>query len=153
MSGRNQRSRIGMNARSRASSEFWPVSPLGIASDVRSFPEDHETMRQFNLEPGKWLSPLFLARELYSFIQHSYLFSQRFPSATTIRFRCEWTGLLEREIRDHDSMADYLPGRMARVDNRVTTGRWPIECVRNQWPEIASALGGPLIRLFDPTFD
>jgi hypothetical protein len=133
--------------------EFWRISPTGIASDVRDFPEDHENFRQLNLEPGRWFSPLLMARELYSLTQHAYLFSERFSSAATVQFRCEWTGLLEREIRDHEPMADYLPGKMARVDSRVTTGEWPVSAVRMEWPEIASALGAPVIRLFDPNFD
>lgn len=133
--------------------EFWRVSPTGLTSDARTYFEDSDNARRLNREPGKWFSPLFITRRLYSLIQHAYLLSEKFISAEAVQFQCEWTGLLERALRDHDDMADWLPGKISRVDTRVTTGEWPISAVRMQWPEIASVLGGPVMRLFDPTFD
>jgi hypothetical protein len=132
--------------------EFWRISSNGLASDVRSFPEDHESFQIYQLEPGKWFSPILMARELYSLIQHAYLLSQQFTSSAKVEFRCEWTGLSERQIGDWGSGASFPEG-MARVDTCVTSGEWSIDDVRMRWPEIASALGGRVVRLFAPNFD
>lgn len=133
--------------------ELWRASPDGLFSDTRGYAEDFITFNDPRLKPGKWFSPLFMTRALYSLIQHAYLFSENYPAGTMIEFRCEWTGLLERELKDHDPMADWLPGKAAHVDRRITAGEWPLEQVRMQWPEIASELAGPVMRLFDPNFD
>lgn len=136
-----------------SSTELWRLSPMAIASDVRILPEDHERVRQVGLEPGKWFSPLFMTRQLYALIQHAYLFSLRLSSVVSVQFQCEWSGLAERELRDPDYMPGEWRGRIARINRRTTRGEWPIDRVRMHWPEIASQLGGPVIRLFDPTFD
>jgi hypothetical protein len=144
---------VALPEREFQTAEFWRVSPHGLASDVRTFHEDHESFKQFGLDSGKWFSPFLMVRSLYSLTQHAYLFSQKFASSTTVQFRCEWMGLLEREIRDPEHTTEWPPGKMARVDGRVTTGEWPIGDVAMKWPEIVSALGGPVVRLFDPNFD
>jgi len=133
--------------------ELWRASPNGLFSDVRGYTEDFFHSSDSRLKPGKWFSPLFMTRALYALIQHAYLFSENYPTGTMIEFRCEWSGLLERELKDHDPMVDWLPGKIAHVNRRITTGEWPLEEVRMQWPEIASELAGPVMRLFDPTFD
>jgi hypothetical protein len=132
--------------------EFWRASPDGLISDVRSHPEDYLNLKIDGEINKRWFSPLFMTRRLYSLIQHAYLFSEKFQSPQFVEFRCEWTGLLDREMRDHEPMVDWGGGKIARVDGRVTWGTWPVNDVRMQWPEIASSLGGPILRLFDPTF-
>jgi len=133
--------------------EFWRACPEGLVTDARSYSEDHKDTRQWNNTLNNWFSPLFMTRRLYALIKHAEFLASKFSSAVSVEFRCEWTGLVGRELRDHDPMADWLPGKIARVDGRVTSGEWEIDAVRMQWPEIASALGGPILRLFDPTFD
>ncbi|MGO8869012.1 MAG: hypothetical protein ACLQME_21195 [Alphaproteobacteria bacterium] len=133
--------------------DFWRISPTGLVSDIRSHFEDREDFLKRGLEPGKWFWPFFLTRRLAEVVIHSYVFSQRFASAESVEFRCEWSGLLERVISDPEPMVHWLPGKIARVDHRVTIGEWPAKSLANEWPEIVSALGGPVMRLFDSTFD
>jgi hypothetical protein len=99
------------------------------------------------------LAILFLTRRLAEIVIHAQVYSQRFASVESVEFRCEWSGLLERELRDPDPTIHWPRGRIARVDHRVTVGQWPVRVLANNWPEIESALGGPVIRLFHPTFD
>jgi hypothetical protein len=133
--------------------EFWRMSPSGLVTNIRPHFEDNEEFRQRGLEPGKWFWPFFLTRRLAEFVIHAHVFSQRFASADSVAFRCEWFGLLEREIADPDPMIHWIRGKIARVDHRVTAGEWPAKSLASEWPEVVSALGGPLMRLFDPTFD
>jgi len=137
----------------RGSTEFWRVSPLGLATHIRPHFEDREDFRERNLEPGKWFCPFFLTRDIAELVFHAANFSQRFPSAKAIEFRCEFSGLLEREIGDARPLVHWLPGKIARVDHRITTYEHPAIDIRNTWPDIVSALGGPVMRLFDPAFN
>jgi hypothetical protein len=133
--------------------EFWRISPSGLLTNIRPHFEDREEFRDRRLEPGKWFWPFFLTRRLAEVVIHANIFRQRFPSAELVEFRCEWSGLLEREISDPDPMIRWRPGEISRVDHRITTGEWPAGSLTDNWAEIVSELGGPVMRLFHPTFD
>ena len=135
--------------------EFWRASPAGLASDIRPLFEDSEAFRQYQLEPGKWFSPLFMTRDLTVILHHAYHLAKGFPSSEAVELRCEWSGLLERELAEaHPQLRTaWSRGRIARVDHRITQGEWSIADIPNAWPEMVSALGGPVMRLFDTTFD
>jgi hypothetical protein len=134
--------------------EFWRVSPTGLATDISSHFEDddREDHRQMGLHPGKWFYPSYMTRQITQLVLHASKLSQRFPSAESVEFCCQWSGLLEREISDLD-LIGYNSGKIAWVDERVTTGEWPISQLHEGWPEIVSKLGGPVFRLFDDEFD
>jgi hypothetical protein len=136
------------------SAEFWRVSPSGLATDVSTHLEDNEQVdhRQNGLHPGKWFCPFYVTRQLAPLVLHASQLSQRFPSAETVEFHCEWSGLLEREISDPDRMG-YQSGKIARADQRVTLGEWPVAELSRSWPDIVSKLGSPVLRLFDPEYD
>jgi hypothetical protein len=129
---------------------FWRVSPVGMATHISAHVEDREVnaWTQLGLRPGEWFWPLNLTRHLFQLVHHASEFSQKFPTAETVEFRCEWSGLRERMISDPDQLG-YQSGKIARVDHRVTIGEWPVSELRRSWPEIVSALGGPVMRLFD----
>lgn len=131
---------------------FWRVSPAGLGTDIRPLFEDREQSRNFDLEPGKWLSPFFMTRDLAAFVLHSYYLAEKLPGAEAIEFRCEWSGLKERELAEIPQIGFCQQGMVARVDQRITSGEWPIGDIRSLFPEMVSALGGPVVRLFDPTF-
>jgi hypothetical protein len=133
--------------------EFWRISPSGFVTNIRPHFEDNQEFTQRGLNPGKWFWPFFLTRRLTELVIHAFVYSQRFASAESVEFRCEWSGLLERELDDPDPTIRWPRGAIARVDHRVTVGQWPAKTLDNDWPEVVSALGGPVIRLFLPTFD
>lgn len=130
---------------------FWRVSPVGMATHIDTHFEDRENLPQ-GLHPGKWFWPLRLTHKLVQIVMHAGGLAEKFPSAETVEFRCEWSGLLERSLSDPEVM-DCDPGNIARVDHCVTVGEWPIIELRRSWPEIVSNLGGPVMRLFDNDFD
>lgn len=138
--------------------QYWRVSPAGLVTDICPYEEDYDK-RQLRTQspPGKWFCPFYMTRQLASMVLHASFFSEKFSSAETIEFRCEWQGLRERIIDDPDPnrMADatHRPVKMARADHRVTVGEWPAADLRKLWPEIVSALGGPVMRMFDEEFD
>src|ERR1700722_12801082 len=107
--------------------DFWRVSPAGLATDIRPLFEDHEEFRQYGLEPGKWFSPYFMTRDLAAFVLHSYYLAEKLPGAEAIEFRCEWSGLQERVLAESPALhMMWQPGMIARVDQRTTSGEWPI---------------------------
>jgi hypothetical protein len=132
--------------------EFWRVSPTGIATDVRPLFEDRTEFSQHGLRPGTWFSPFFLARDLAVMLFHAHHFAKCFPEAKEVEFRCEWSGLQERAANDPDPMRRWIPGKVSRAGHRVTAGEWPVSDIRSAWPEMISALAGPVVRLFDPAF-
>jgi hypothetical protein len=134
-------------------SEAWRVSPSGLVSDTRNYYEDQKRFQELSHLPDKWFCAFFMTCDLFALVHHAYLFSEKFATGQIVQFRCEWSGLLEREIGDPDPLIHWLPGKMSRVDERTTGGEWPLSDIRGNWPEIVSALGAPVMRLFDPTFD
>lgn len=129
---------------------FWRVSSAGMATQIATHVEDrpNDVTARCGLYPGKWLSPYQLTRNLAELVLHAGEFSQKLPSATTVEFRTEWSGLRERRIAEPNALDDD-PGGISRIDSRTTIGEWPIIELRRSWPEIVSALGGPILRLFD----
>ncbi len=133
---------------------FWRVSPVGLATAISDHVEDRDSERHraYGLHPGKWFWPFRLTCNLVELVLHASSFGQKFPSAERAEFRCEWSGLLERQISDPEQMG-YDSGQIARVDHRITVGEWPVSELGRSWPEIVSALGSPMMRLFDNDFD
>jgi hypothetical protein len=137
---------------------FWRVAPSGFVSDIRSFFEDNDGLKNnaglksLGLEHGKWFSPYFMVRELAAMIFHARALGVKIRGET-VAFRCEWSGLTDRELGDAVPGYSWSPGKIARVDTRFTEGEWLLEDIREKWPEIVSALGAPVLRLFDASFD
>ena len=131
--------------------DFWRITPKGFASHICKYHEDQEHMRKVG-EPGKWFWPYSLIRDLHELVLHAYLLSERFEKAEFVEFRCEWWGLRDRELADPQPGIHWLPGKIAKMDHRVTTGEWAKEDLRRT-PDVVSALAAPVLRLFDPTFD
>jgi hypothetical protein len=136
----------------RGTIDLWRVSLDGLATQVLPFWEDREDLADKLGGPGTWFCPFYMVRHLAQLVRHARAFAERFAATDTVEFRCEWRGLAGREVADPNSWVLWLPGKIARSDHRVTTGEWPVaELVT--WPRIVSILGGPVMRLFDPTFD
>src|SRR5258707_11171770 len=109
--------------------DFWRVSMDGLATHVRPFWEDREDMREHSRrEPGTWFCPFYMVRSLAELTRHARSFAARFPTADTVEFRCEWLGLANREVFDpRQSVVDlWFPGKIARANQRVTVGDWPV---------------------------
>lgn len=133
--------------------EFWRLSPAGLAFDMRPYFEDREAYRQHGLEPGKWFSPYLLTRDLEVLALFAAELAARFPSAETVEFRCEWSGLLNRYAAAGEPNQFWPPANISRSDHCFTQGEWHAADIAPSWANIVSALGGPVVRLFDPTFD
>lgn len=133
--------------------DFWRASPSGYLTDVRTIFEDHADVRQVGMEPGQFLSPVLLSYRLQEVVLHAVLLAMKFSTAQTIEFRCEWTGLKGRGLRDLRPGIPWPVDNSSRVDGRVTGGEWSISELKKDWAIAASALGAPILRLFDPTFD
>lgn len=123
--------------------DFWRVAPDGRASLVRGYREDVRLDK-----PGKWLSPMTVLRETAEVVSHARAFARRFPTATTVSFRCTWQGLRGREIRDFDPGVYWSPGKVAGAEKRVSTGEWPVTQLNADWPQVVADLGCPVLTLF-----
>jgi len=132
--------------------EFWRVAPSGLAFDMRPYAEDREAFRQHGLEPGKWFSPYFMTRDLEVFVHFAAALAAKIAPAAAVEFRCEWHGLMNRYAAAGEPDKFWPPAKFCRTDHRITRGEWPAAELSASWAEIVSALGGPVVRLFDPTF-
>ncbi len=123
--------------------DFWRVSPNGRASLVRGYREDkHER------ETKPWLSPETVLRETAELVRHARAFARRFPSASSVSFRCVWNGLKGREIGDFNPSIYWSPGRIAIANQRTVSGEYPVIQLATSWPKIVSDLGCPILHLF-----
>ncbi len=124
--------------------DFWRLSPDGRASLVRAYREDERLS-----PPGRWLSPITVLRETTEIVRHARAFANRFPSATSVGFRCTWLGLEGREIKDFNPTALWSPScTKAKADRRVSSGEWTLAQLQTSWPEIVASLGCPILTLF-----
>lgn len=127
--------------------DFWRVTPDGRATLVRGYREDVRLE-----EPGAWLSPVTVLRETAELVRHARAFARHFPTASTVKFRCTWTGLNGRKIRDFDLSIYWSPGRIATADKRITSGEWPVVKLNTDWHKIVAELGCPILKLFGVDF-
>jgi hypothetical protein len=100
---------------------FWRVSSNGLATTITNHNEDREIpqYRQQGLIPGTWLRPFNVTKALAELVLHAFILSEWLPSADTVEFRCEWSGLLERRLSDPDQMG-YDAGQIARTNHIMT---------------------------------
>ena len=123
--------------------DFWRISPDGRASLVRGYREDERFEK-----PGRWLSPETVLRETAELVRHARAFARRFPSASSVSFRCVWNGLNGRELRDFDPGIYWSPGRIATANQRTVSDEYPVVQLAVSWPKIVSDLGCPILHLF-----
>ncbi len=71
---------------------------------------------------------------------------ERFDAPETVSFRCEWHGLSGR--LPLDPQVFWRSGQLARDDDRIASGTWPVSSLGGNWAEIVSQLAGPVARLF-----
>lgn len=134
--------------------ECWRVSRFGQVAEVRPFREDADSLnKHLGREPGTWFSPRFMTSRLVDLVMHAAVFSHKFPGAERIEFRCEWSGLAERELAELNMEHAWDKGQIARASERVSTGEWSVVDVRHSPYAIVRALGGPVLRMFNPVFD
>ena len=123
--------------------DFWRAAPDGRVSLVRLYREDVRINK-----PGRWLSPETVVRETAELVRHARAFAQRFPTASTVSFRCTWKGLHDRELTDFDPGIYWSPGRRATASERILAGEWPVVQLGAAWPKIVAELGCPILHLF-----
>jgi hypothetical protein len=123
--------------------DFWRVAPDGRASLLRGYREDVRLG-----VPGTKLSPETVLRETTELVRHARAFARHFPTASTVSFRCTWTGLRDREIGDLDPSIQWSPGRIANADRRITSGEWPAVQLNTDWYHIVAELGCPILSMF-----
>ena len=99
-------------------------------------------------EPGRWLSPVTVIRETAELVRHARAFAKRFPTASTVSFRCTWKGLNGREFTDFNPGVYWSPGRRATASERTVTGEWPAVQLGAAWHNIVAELGCPVLHLF-----
>lgn len=129
--------------------DFWRFCGLGYASIVRGYREDRPVDRaRFPRDPGTWLSPVVLVREVAELVRHAAMVARRFQTATHVEVCGSWVGLRDRTMGDFDPGVEWHP-RRSHADGRQIEGRWSIEEVVADWPRVVSTLAAPVLRLFD----
>jgi hypothetical protein len=124
---------------------LWRVSADGKATSIRQYWED---LPQQQVPPaGTWTSPNWMVRSLAEIVRHARGMTERFDNPTAVSFRCEWHGLLDRELYSPNTMWS-LANSKSRVDHKTATGSYPVTMLTNRWPEVVAELVAPLMRSF-----
>lgn len=131
------------------SAEMWRLSTDGKATIIRPHRLDYPITAPPGWTVGKLFSPNLLIQDIGELVRHAQAFSERFSTPTQVGFRCEFRGLLGREL-GHPGR-DWREGRVAKSDNRIVTQTWPVTSLPTQWPEIVANLAAPVLRAFDPS--
>jgi hypothetical protein len=135
-----------IDASMTGATDYWRVSRDGFASVMRGYFEDRpETSSYFNTEPGSFLSPNWMIRDLGEIVRHAQAFAARLTDTTTISFRCTYRGLSSRNV--YDPRALWLPTKFdpdAAV--RTSSGTWSAPDLKEKWPAIVAKLAAPMMR-------
>ena len=127
--------------------DYWRYAADGRATIIRPYREDRQrTVDSRKRAAGTWLSPETVIRETAELVTHARIMSERFEGSRVL-FRCSWRGLAGREIDDFGS-ADWSPGRVARADQRTTTGSWEVPVLAANWHAVVAELACPVLSLF-----
>ena len=130
--------------------DFWRITVDGRAVIIRPYREDRSAdprLQKRGLEPGAWLSPRVLVREVYEFATHAKELAKAFTYADMVEFRCSWIGLYGRRI------GAFTPGtnwheRVCHVNERTTATTVSIERLTADTTSVVDALTAPVLRLF-----
>jgi hypothetical protein len=128
--------------------DFWRVAANGKATIVRAYREDRSGYRYGG---GTTWSPFMAARDLTEFLRHARAMATQFNDVQSVRFRCEWHGLKQRQLRDQES--DWSIERVAKTDRVISTTERAVQDLTVSWAAIVSALVSRVGRAFDPTLD
>src|SRR5205823_779216 len=146
-SGQGNRDFVECQLLRESDAEMWRVSTDGEATLIRQYWEDSTDVRGMRrARSGALFSPNTMAQSLAEFIRHARGFAERFDTATTVSFRCEWHGLAGRNA--YYPNARWMSSTVARADHCVTSGTWPVSALAQHWSEVVVDLGEPVARLF-----
>lgn len=126
--------------------DYWRYSVDGRATIIRPYREDRKrSVESKRRPPGTWLSPETIIRETAELVTHARLMAERYEGSS-VAFRCTWSGLAERELDDWSGY--WSRGRIARANQRITTGIWEVPALAANWPEAVAQLACPVLSLF-----
>lgn len=127
--------------------DYWRYAADGRATIIRPYREDRQrTVDGKRRAAGIWLSPETVIRETAELVAHARIMAERFDGSRVL-FRCSWRGLAGREIDDFGS-AYWSPGRVARADQRTTSGSWEVSVLAADWHAVVAQLACPVLSLF-----
>jgi hypothetical protein len=131
--------------------DYWRITADGRATIIRPYREDRTEVPHLakqGLNPGMWLSPRILAREVYELVAHAKELAKFFAAVDAVEFRCTWYGLKDRRIADFDPAIDWYD-RTCRINERTTASQSSVEALTGDPDAIVLALATPVARLFD----
>jgi hypothetical protein len=129
-------------------SDFWRVSPRGLATVIRGYAEDIPQDDSGRIQPGSCLSPDLLTREVAELVCHAGIFARLFSGIRRVLFRCEWWGLSGRELFDPDRRWPYRGPALS--DHCIATAQVPVGRLTQAWPEVTAQLIAPVVRAIEP---
>ncbi|WP_220475701.1 helix-turn-helix domain-containing protein [Sphingobium terrigena] len=128
--------------------DFWRFAADGRATLLRPYREDRRSGISFSgRTSGTWLSPETVLRETAELVAHARIMAER-AGGTSVAFRCTWKGLSGRMIDDFGNIY-WSPGRVARADQRTTSGTWDVPAIVANWHAVVASLACPVLNLFN----
>lgn len=139
--------------RDPAHSDFWRVSPDGLALLLRGYQEDSEDAtwgRRMAPEPGAIFDltlPIWRIGE--ALLQAESLAKAISPNGATLRFEVQYTGLDGRVLTVQPDRVPLLENNIARQDSIELSTEVDVSSISERLPEIVHPLLQPLYSLFN----
>lgn len=139
-------------SRDAAHSDFWRISPDGLAYLLRGYQEDRSDLRRSHLgdvAPGTVLDvtlPVWRVGE--TLLQAERLASNLCEGPSSIRFSAKYTGLRGRSLVSMSDMRCIPEGSMSRQSETDLEVRVETQAIAPNLPEVVHTLLHPLYALF-----
>ena len=132
-------------------SDFWRVSPCGMATIVRAYQEDRFPSwgHAVGSAPGTWFWLRGMAQEIAEMIHHAHTLASRFEVPETVTFRAEWLGLRGRVLGDPENPLVHMRSQTARDDRRVFETTVPVAGLDESWSQLTAQMLSRVLRVFD----
>lgn len=137
--------------RDAAHSDFWRVSPDGLAFLLRGYQEDGDHAAGAGIEPGTIFEPTLPIWRVGEGLLHSLYLATRLQ-ANTVRFAVRYTGLRGRRFNQWAQPMDFAWAAGISKDDSVEQARHVgIEALGANLVEVVQSLLSPLYERFDFT--
>ena len=130
--------------------DFWRITVDGRTTIIRPYREDRVPvphLQKSGLEPGMWLSPRTLIREIYELVTHAKELAKEFTYVESVQIQCTWYGLKDRRFADFEPSVSWHD-RTCHADGRSTGGRFSVEQLTGNTTSVVVALAAPVLVLF-----
>ena len=138
--------------RDAAHSDFWRITPDGLAFLLRGYQEDGDKAAQAGIQPGTCLDPTLPIWRIGEALLHATYFAGRLDG-NSVSFAAQYTGLRERRLAmwGNPMEVNAWAGGISRDDDVPLSKSVAVDTLRANLVEVVHSLLSPLYERFDFT--